>query len=145
MRIHLLTLKDLSDTLCYRAYASTDSNRSDDEVLQDICWQLGYQPDHPGQSDVHDPTREFWGTLVRVVSRTSDTLTLSSCGEWVRVAVDASGYISSSYPVLAEQELPESEVGQGYCYTMIPFYPIQPNLEWDAADNSGSDSDSDSD
>lgn len=141
MRIHLLTLKDYDDTLCYRAYASTEPGRSDDDTLQDIFWQLGFQPDHPGKSDVHDPTRDFWGTLVRAVSRTSDTLTLSSCGDWVRVALDASGYISASYPLLAEQGLPETEVGEGYYYTMIPFYPIQPNQEWDADSDSDSDSD----
>lgn len=143
MRIHILTLKDLDGDLCYRAYASTDANRSDEITLQDICWQLGYQPDHPGLSDVADTVRDFYGTLIRVVSRTSDTLTLSSCGDWVRIAVDASGYVSSSYPVLAEQGLPETEVAQGYSYTMIPFYPIQPNLVSDSVAVADSDSDSD--
>ena len=141
MRIHLLTLQDLGGNLCYQAYASTDPSRSSDDTLQDIFWQLGFQPDHPGQSDVRDPIRGVWGTLVRCVSRTTDTSTLSDCGDWVRVAVDASGYISSSYPILAEQGLPETEVIQGYYYTMIPFYPIQPNLEWDADSDSDSDSD----
>ena len=146
MRIHLLTIKLPDATITYRAYASTDPDRSEDDASRDMFWQLGYQPAHPGQSDIREPLTNTRGTLQRYSVRTAE-LTVEECGDWIRVALDTSGYISTSYPLLAEQGVPESQVGEGYTYTMIPFYAIQPNLEfgnpWPPVDANDSDSDSD--
>ena len=139
MRIYILTIKQLDTTLTYRAYASTDPDRSESDTRRDLSWQLGFQPDHPGLSDVYEPHSGLRGTLQRT-SAQSTSLTVSQCGDAVRVAVDTSGYVSTSYPILAEQGLPDTPLPSGYFYATIPFFAIQPNLLFVSSD---SDSDSD--
>ena len=149
MRLHLFTFKQGED-LCYRAYASTDPDRSEDDTQKDIFWYLGLQPDHPTDDmrtlEVHDLWR---GTTLERTTCRETALTLEECGGWVRLALDASGYVSASYPVLAEQGAEPADVAQGYYYYAVPFYPIMPPATCAQTDSDASsdsdDSDSDSD
>jgi hypothetical protein len=146
MRIHLFTFKQGED-LCYRAYASTDPDRSEDDTQRDIFWYLGLQPDHPIDDmrmlDVHDLGR---GTALERTTYQLSSLTLEECGGWVRLALDASGYVSASYPILAEQGPEPADVAQGYYYYAVPFYPIMPPATCAQTDSDvDSDDDSDSD
>lgn len=144
MRIHLFTFKQGED-LCYRAYASTDPDRSEDDTHTDIFWYLGLQSDHPTYDmqtlDVHDLGRN---TLLERTTCRETYLTLEECGGWVRLALDASGYVSAAYPILAEQGSEPADVAQGYYYYAVPFYPIMPPATC-AQTDSDVDSDDDSD
>ena len=145
MRIHLFTFKQ-EEGLCYRAYASTDPDRSEADTHTDIFWHLGLQYDHPTYDmetlDVHDLGRN---TLLERTTCRETYLTLEECGGWVRLALDASGYVSASYPVLAEQGAEPADMAEGYYYYMVPFYPIMPLATCAQTDSDASDDDSDDD
>jgi len=118
----------------YKAYSSTDSERSNSKLYQDICWSIGYQPTYPNCKYT------YHGKLAQV-SSVNWSVAIEDRGDGIRCVMRNDHTLNTTYTIKRQQEsysvnipLTEGTV------TMIPHVTVVPNQYYPESD---SDSDSD--
>ena len=122
----------------FKAYSSTDPNRSANKVKRDVFFQLGYQECYP--QDKHT----IHGWLDYFVGADS-VLPLEMRGDVIKCVIRSDNIVNMDYPpnhINGDYE-DGIEAGHGEARPVEHIF-VQPNLVMDALDVEDSDTDSDS-
>jgi hypothetical protein len=121
----------------FKAYSSTDPDRSGEKVKRDVFFQLGYQECYPNDKHtIHGHMDYFVGA--------DSVLPLDMRGDVIKCVIRSDHMVNMDYPPNHINGDYEDGIAEGHGHARpIEHIFVQPNLVMDALDDSD-DSDSDS-
>jgi hypothetical protein len=128
-----------SHIFTFKAYSSTDPDRSANKVKRDVFFQLGYQECYPQDKyTIHGYLDYFVGA--------DSVLPLDMRGDVIKCVIRSDHIVNMDYPPNHINGDYEDEIPQGHGEARpIEHIFVQPNQEMDALDVEDSDSDSSDD
>jgi hypothetical protein len=119
----------------YKAYSSTDSERSHSKLYEDICWSIGYQPTYPSCKHT------YHGQLVEV-SSVNWSVPVQERGDAIRCVIRNNHLLNTTYAIKRHQESYSTNIpaAEGTVKT-IEHSIIEPNVYYPESDSDSSDSD----
>jgi hypothetical protein len=128
-----------SHIFTFKAYSSTDPDRSADKVRRDVFFQLGYQESYPNDKHtIHGYLDYFVGA--------NSVLPLEFRGDVIKCVIRSDNTVNMDYPPHHINGEYEDGIAQGHGEARpIEHIFVQPNQVMDALDIDDSDSDSSDD
>ena len=129
-----------SNIFTFKAYSSTDPDRSADKVRRDVFFQLGYQESYPNDKHtIHGHLDYFVGA--------DSILPLEMRGDVIKCVIRSDNIVNMDYPPNHINGDYEDEIPQGHGQARpVEHIFVQPNVVLDEAmDSEDTDSDSSDD
>jgi hypothetical protein len=128
-----------SNIYTFKAYSSTDPDRTADKVKRDVFFQLGYQESYPNDKNtIHGHLDYFVGA--------NSVLPLDMRGDVIKCVIRSDHIVNMDYPPHHINGEYEDGIAQGHGEARpIEHIFVQPNQVLDEAMASASDSDSSDD
>ena len=130
----LLSFTDQGDALVWRAFSSTDEDRSLFRLRKDVFYEIGYQESYP------DDKSTTYGTITQYFEKDCD-IALEHRFDGIQLVITPDHTVNGDFGFLTATETYSQTIPEGHTVAVIPHTFVDPNAFFTAMAEPDSDSD----